>query len=75
MIEIKEEKLNRWLESVERRHEARIQNVIEVTDQEVMERLGREEPEDVDEDALYKYFCEKNAAGVLHTNRFHPRRI
>lgn len=59
MLEIKEDKLNRWLDSVERRHEARIRNVIEVTDQEVMEQLGKEETENPDEEALYKYFCQK----------------
>ena len=58
MIVIKSDKLNKYAEMSQARHEARIQEVIAITDQEVMDRIGAEESEEVQEDVLYGHFQE-----------------
>ena len=62
MIEIKEEKLKRWMEASHRRHEARIQAIIDITDREVTEELGIEEPDEVEEDTLYKHLTQTDGS-------------
>lgn len=56
MIVIREDRLNRYSETSQARHERRIQDIIDITDQEVMDRLGTEEPEDIEKDVLYRHF-------------------
>ena len=56
MIAIKEDKLNKYTEAIASRHEDRIRRVMEITDQEVMEQLGAEEPEEISPDVLYDHF-------------------
>lgn len=56
MIVVREDRLNRYAEASEARHERRIQDIIDITDQEVMDRLGTEEAEDMEKDVLYKHF-------------------
>lgn len=59
MIAIKEDKLNKYTEAIASRHEDRIRRVMEITDQEVMEQLGAEEPEEISPDVLYDHFQSK----------------
>ena len=57
MIEFKEEKMSKLLENLKMKQEARMQKISEITDQEIMEQLGREEPEEIEQDVIFAYLC------------------
>ena len=62
MIVIKSGKLNKYAEVTQARHDARIQEVIDVTDQEVMETITAEEQDEPPQDQLYTHFQENRAS-------------
>ena len=62
MIVIKSGKLDKYAEATQARHEARIQEVIDVTDQEVMETITAEEQDEPPQDQLYAHFQENRAS-------------
>ena len=70
MIEIKGEKLNKWLDAVQRRYDARIRDITAITDREVMERLGVEEDENPKEDVLYSRLCEQQGSAFYTLTGF-----
>ena len=59
MIEVRHTVIDKYIELMRLRHERRIQDIIDITDQEVMERLGVEEDDIIETDVLYKHFTDK----------------
>ena len=53
---IREDVIDRYAEIAAARHERRVQDIIAITDQEVMDRIGAVEPDVVETDVLYSHF-------------------
>lgn len=53
MNEIKKEKCNKWIELQNARYKAHIQEIINITDQEVMDRLGKSELVVIEDDQFF----------------------
>jgi len=56
MITINADRIAKYSSANAARHEAKIQEIMEITDQEVQESLGTEEPKEIQRDVLYEHF-------------------
>ena len=56
MIVIKADRMSKYAEASQARHEDRIQRILDITDQEVMEKYGIKEETEEAEDVLYAYY-------------------
>lgn len=72
MIASQERKLSLYAEAAERRHKARVQSIIDITNQEVTDQLGITETEhDPTKDVIYNIFV-GNSSGMYSLTGFLP---